>query len=163
MFQNSKSKILYFVTIVACLFIGFQAGNWYNNYKIVPIQQPKFSTESKSTSNYQIQENQPELENVNDSESINNQSQIPQKVYQVLQYIRKNHEAPDGYVGGRTFQNREGILPKLDEKHNKIRYQEWDVNPKIEGRNRGVERLVTSDEKAYYTNNHYKSFTEVNE
>jgi ribonuclease T1 len=41
----------------------------------------------------------------------------------------------------------------------KIKYFEWDVNPKIKGKNRGTERLVTDNEgKAYYTNNHYKTF-----
>lgn len=44
----------------------------------------------------------------------------------------------------------------------KIKYQEWDVNPKIEGRNRGVERLVTgNDDRAWYTKNHYKTFTQL--
>ena len=40
-----------------------------------------------------------------------------------------------------------------------IDYQEWDLNPKTQGKNRGTERLITgSDGKAYYMNNHYESF-----
>ena len=87
---------------------------------------------------------------------------IPPKVFKVLQYIKANNEAPDGYVGGRVFQNREGILDKRDASGKKIAYQEWDVNPKKNGVNRGTERLITgSDNRAWYTNDHYKSFKEV--
>lgn len=89
----------------------------------------------------------------------NKQGKIPQKVYEVLKYIKENGEAPDGYVGGRKFGNYEKLLPQKDENGHKINYQEWDVNPKKQGRNRGAERLVTgSDNKTYYTKNHYKSF-----
>ena len=87
---------------------------------------------------------------------------IPQKVYTTLNYIKQYHSAPDGYVGGRKFGNYENLLPKQDAAGNTISYQEWDVNPKIEGQNRGAQRLVTgSDGRAWYTANHYKSFTEV--
>ena len=89
-------------------------------------------------------------------------SSVPQKVYQTLDYIRKNNCAPEGYVGGRHFGNFEHNLPELDANGNTIEYQEWDVNPKTAGRNRGAQRLVTGDNgKAWYTDNHYKSFTEV--
>jgi ribonuclease T1 len=86
---------------------------------------------------------------------------IPKKVYEVLKYVRANGEAMQGYVGGRTFQNREKRLSMTDEKGKKIRYQEWDVNPKERGRNRGAERLITSDTKAFYTSDHYKTFQEI--
>lgn len=89
----------------------------------------------------------------------NKQSKIPQKVYEVLKYIKENGTAPDGYVGGRKFGNYEKHLPQKDENGRRINYQEWDVNPKKQGRNRGAERLVTgSDGRAYFTKNHYKSF-----
>jgi ribonuclease T1 len=89
-------------------------------------------------------------------------SNIPKKVYTVLAYIREHNDAPDGYVGGRTFQNREGRLDKKDASGKKIVYQEWDVNPKKRGVNRGAERLVTgSDNRAWYTSDHYKNFQEV--
>ena len=91
-----------------------------------------------------------------------NQSVVPKKVYDVLKYVRENGTAPDGYVGGRKFGNYENILPKKDKSGRKINYQEWDVNPKQQGRNRGAERLITgSDGKAYFTKNHYKSFVEI--
>lgn len=87
---------------------------------------------------------------------------VPHKVYVVLNYVLAHHQAMDGYVGGRIFQNREQELPETDSNGNPIEYQEWDVNPKIEGENRGTERLVTgSDGRAWYTDNHYKSFVQV--
>lgn len=87
------------------------------------------------------------------------QGRIPQKVYEVLKYIKENGTAPEGYVGGRKFGNYEKLLPQKDDNGRRINYQEWDVNPKQQGRNRGAERLVTgSDGRAYYTKNHYKSF-----
>jgi ribonuclease T1 len=89
-------------------------------------------------------------------------SAIPAKVYKVLDYIKKNGEAPDGYVGGRIFQNRERVLATKDATGSRIKYQEWDVNPKKQGKNRGAERLITgSDGRAWYTEDHYQSFVEV--
>lgn len=87
---------------------------------------------------------------------------IPPKVYKLLKHVGENGEAPEGYVGGRVFQNRERHLPVKDNTGQKIKYQEWDVNPKKKGKNRGTERLITgSDDKAWYTNDHYATFTEV--
>lgn len=87
---------------------------------------------------------------------------IPAKVYKVLKYVNENGEAPEGYVGGRIFQNRERHLPIKDGNNQKIKYQEWDVNPKKQGRNRGTERLITgSDRRAWFTNDHYATFIEV--
>lgn len=168
MFQNKKNNLIFLGAIVLSLFIGFKAGNWYNQYKIVPVEQYQ-EAENKTVINHnqeeekQIEETGFTEEKKQVSQNKTNAAEIPAKVYEVLKYIRQNHEAPNGYVGGRVFSNREKVLPQFDQDHHKIRYQEWDVNPKIEGRNRGTERLVTSDEKAYYTNNHYQSFTEVNE
>jgi len=97
----------------------------------------------------------------NDYQS-NKQNKIPQKVYEVLKYVKENGTAPEGYVGGRKFGNYENQLLQKDENGRRINYQEWDVNPKQQGRNRGAERLVTgSNEKAYFTKNHYKSFIEI--
>ncbi|WP_338874009.1 ribonuclease domain-containing protein [Spirosoma sp. SC4-14] len=94
--------------------------------------------------------------------ALRNQGTVPDKVLKVLEYVRRYGRAPDGYVGGRTFGNFEGHLPKQDASGQRIRYQEWDVNPKIQGKNRGTERLITgSDNHAYYTQDHYNSFTEI--
>ncbi|MFB9292215.1 ribonuclease domain-containing protein [Persicitalea jodogahamensis] len=90
------------------------------------------------------------------------QETIPPKVFEVLDYIRKNNRAPEGYVGGRRFGNFEKLLPQKTPAGKPIQYREWDVNPRQEGQNRGSERLVTgSDERAWFTRDHYNSFVEV--
>lgn len=83
---------------------------------------------------------------------------VPQKVFDVLAEIQaRRGQPPPGYVGGRTFENRERRLPKG-------RYREYDVNPKRPGRNRGPERLVIEQRtgKAFYTDDHYRTFTPIN-
>lgn len=93
------------------------------------------------------------------SEEVTPETQaVPQKVYDVLAAIQERRGKPlPGYVGGRVFENRERRLPKG-------RYREYDVNPKIPGRNRGAERLVIERRtgKAYYTRDHYRTFTLLN-
>lgn len=82
----------------------------------------------------------------------------PPKAKAVLEAVRKRHGEPlPGYVGGRSFQNRERRLPPGQ-------YREYDVNPRIPGRNRGAERLVIEQAtgKAYYTDDHYLTFTPMN-
>jgi ribonuclease T1 len=97
------------------------------------------------------------------SHSAAARSEIPAKVYKVLEYVKSNGKAPEGYVGGRKFGNFEKLLP-VSENGRKIKYQEWDVNPKTKGKNRGAERLVTgNNDRAYYTSDHYRSFTEIPE
>lgn len=60
---------------------------------------------------------------------------------------------PPGYVGGREFHNRERRLPAG-------RYREYDVHPRVPGRDRGPERLVVDRAagRAYYTGDHYRTF-----
>ena len=90
------------------------------------------------------------------------QNGVPAYALETLEYILEHDEAPDGYVGGRTFQNREGILPKSNSSGKKYQYREWDVHPKVDGQNRGAERLVTSNEQdAYFTSDHYRSFKKI--
>lgn len=90
-------------------------------------------------------------------------TKIPDYVLTVLNYVLQNDKAPSGYVGGRIFQNREKNLNEYDKNGIKINYREWDVHPKIKGKNRGAERLVTgSDKSAYYTSDHYQSFIKLN-
>ncbi|MBO0932666.1 ribonuclease domain-containing protein [Fibrella aquatilis] len=87
---------------------------------------------------------------------------IPRKAYDVLAYVRANGRAMDGYVGGRRFGNFENHLPRSGPDGKPIDYQEWDVNPKVPGQNRGTERLITgSDGRAWYTSDHYNTFTEL--
>lgn len=117
------------------------------------------NTRTSSAPSSQRQE--PNAGNAN-ADKTNTTGTIPQKVYDVLKYIRANHHAMPGYVGGRIFTNREKIVPTEDSNGNPIQYQEWDVNPKVQGQNRGTERILTgSDGRAWYTNDHYQSFEEI--
>ncbi|MGE3151501.1 MAG: ribonuclease domain-containing protein [Nitrospiraceae bacterium] len=79
---------------------------------------------------------------------------VPETAYEVLAVIQQNRgKPPPGYVGGRTFMNRERRLPSG-------RYREYDVHPFVPGRNRGAERIVVDQRsgKAYYTGDHYRTF-----
>lgn len=82
----------------------------------------------------------------------------PPKAYHLLEQIQSRGGIPlPGYVGGRDFQNRERRLPRGS-------YREYDVNPKIRGRGRDAERIVIEQRtgKAYYTGDHYRTFTPLN-
>ena len=83
---------------------------------------------------------------------------IPPVARETLKAIEARHGEPlPGYVGGRNFQNRERVLPRG-------RYREYDVHPKVPGKNRGAERIVINQAsgKAYYTADHYRSFVPMN-
>lgn len=83
---------------------------------------------------------------------------IPSKAQAVLKAIQnRDGDPPPGYVGGRTFHNRERRLPPG-------RYREYDVNPVRPGRSRGAERIVIDQQsgKAYYTDDHYRTFVPMN-
>jgi len=93
-------------------------------------------------------------------------SRIPQKATDTLGTVRQTGKAPQGYKGGRPFSNdgRGGgrVLPKTDANGNPVTYREFDVNPYQKGVNRGAERVVVgSNGKAYYTGDHYGTFTEI--
>lgn len=82
----------------------------------------------------------------------------PAKAYALLEALqRRNGEPLAGYVGGQVFQNRERRLPLG-------RYKEYDVNRKVPGRSRDAERLVIEQDtgKAYYTDDHYRTFFPLN-
>jgi ribonuclease T1 len=80
---------------------------------------------------------------------------VPQKALDVLQTVRTTGQPPDGYVGGRVFENREGRLPADGD------YREFDVDPHNGQRN--AERLIVEwkTKKAWYTGDHYQTFTEL--
>ncbi len=83
---------------------------------------------------------------------------VPSAARETLKAIEERHGEPlPGYVGGRTFQNRERVLPRGY-------YREYDVHPKMAGKNRGAERIVIDQRsgKAYYTADHYRSFIPMN-
>ena len=87
---------------------------------------------------------------------------VPAKVATVLHHIDTSHKPPPDYEGGRPFHNAEQRLPQKNKDGHAITYQEWDVNPKVQGVNRGAERLITgSDGSAYYTSDHYRTFIKL--
>lgn len=89
-------------------------------------------------------------------------NKIPAYAIETLKYVRERERAPDGFEGGRNFGNYERLLPQREKGGKAIKYREWDVKPRVQGRNRGAERLVTgSDGSAWYTSDHYKSFLPV--
>lgn len=147
------------------LLVGLSLGFFLGKMMVPPNQ--GVQSNSNSTTKYASSDNKSSTKSTfhEDTNTENNYSandEIPEKVYAVLKFIKEHHEAPAGYVGGREFKNRENQLPMYTNDHEKIKYQEWDVNPKIEGQNRGKERLVTGDdERNWYTNNHYKTFTQI--
>lgn len=86
-------------------------------------------------------------------------SGVPAMAFTVADYIEQNHAAPDGFIGGREFENRESLLPYKDDSQQAIIYHEYDIYPKVKGKNRGPERIILgSDKSRYYTANHYQSF-----
>lgn len=87
---------------------------------------------------------------------------VPAAAEEVLRYTDQHDRAPEGYEGGRPFHNLGEPLPTVDDGGRRIRYREWDIHPRQPGRNRGPERLVTgSDGSAYYTADHYRTFTKI--
>nr|WP_240978346.1 PA14 domain-containing protein [Planctomonas sp. JC2975] len=65
----------------------------------------------------------------------------------------------DEIPGGDPFENREGLLPKVDANGDPLSYQEWDVQFNDF---RGNIRLVTgSDGSAWVTIKHYRSFINI--
>ena len=63
--------------------------------------------------------------------------------------------APGKVIGGDTFQNREGLLPKKSGRT----YKECDIDT-LGKSSRGTKRIVFSnDGLVYYTDDHYESFT----
>ena len=78
----------------------------------------------------------------------------PEKAYRLLDALKRRNGNPlPGYVGGKPFQNRERRLPNG-------RYKEYDVNRRVPGHSRDAERLVIEQDsgKAYYTDDHYRTF-----
>lgn len=147
-------NILLIVGLISQIFLGCRQANKQESYKAAEAT-TQLPEQKESKKDRKTDEKTPDYQS-------NRQSKIPQKVYEVLKYIKENGVAPEGYVGGRKFGNYEKLLPQKDDNGRRINYQEWDVNPKQKGRNRGAERLVTgSDGRAYYTKNHYKTFIEI--
>ena len=86
---------------------------------------------------------------------------IPQEAYDTLNYVDQNGRPPQGYKGGKVFQNdgRGGgqVLPG-----NNTTYAEYDIHPKVPGVPRDAQRIVIgSDGSAWYTADHYTTFVNM--
>lgn len=146
--KNLLLRTLAFV--VLCLFTCFSA-NCYPTKNVILNNHNYIAETSEKTYYYEVL-----------LQSNLATQEIPQQAIKVLKFVRENGRPLNGYVGGKKFGNYEGLLPKKNQYNQNIHYREWDIYPKIEGKNRGAERLVTgSDKKAYYTKNHYQSFVEI--
>ncbi len=89
-------------------------------------------------------------------------SGVPSYALDVLAMIDETGEPPPGFVGGRRFENRERLLPERSEGGARVRYREYDVHEDDPDTSRGPERLVVGDDRsAYYTDDHYDSFTRI--
>lgn len=133
--------------VIACV-IGYFVGNNIaskNNKQNVVANNPTRNIEKNNTR---------EATSTNNSNTAN--VTVPAYVVEVFNYVITNKKAPNGFVGGRRFENRESQLPAGES------YQEWDVKPKVQGQNRGAERLITNSKNdGYYTSDHYKTFTKL--
>lgn len=70
-------------------------------------------------------------------------------------------QAPGTNAAG-TYFNKDKTLPVIDSAGNSITYKEFDVNDRLLGMRRDSERLLKgSSGKVYYTNDHYRSFIEI--
>jgi ribonuclease T1 len=156
-----KKYSQFIIGMLLGLIVGFFLGKMMVTTNQV-VQSFPNATKNYATSEKKLSNKSTFHEDSNTENNYSANDEIPEKVYTVLKYIKEHHEAPEGYVGGREFKNRENQLPMFTNDHEKIKYQEWDINPKIEGQNRGKERLVIGDdERNWFTNNHYKTFTQI--
>jgi ribonuclease T1 len=98
-----------------------------------------------------------ETSNVEKQKAKSAYEKVPAEAREVFEYVLKTGKTPKGYVGGRTWQNREKRLPKGGD------YREYDVHPKVQGRNRGAERIVIDFKsmKGWYTADHYQTFIPI--
>ncbi|MBB5635890.1 ribonuclease T1 [Pedobacter cryoconitis] len=130
------------LTLITCCVLLFSCrGAHSSNDQTISAQQNKTAISTLSSTD-------------TDAEDNIKVAGVPQKAYTVAAYVAKNNKAPQGYVGGTVFQNREGRLPPG------VAYKEYDINPKVRGKNRGAERIIIgADGIRYYTGDHYKTFT----
>ena len=90
-----------------------------------------------------------------------NAATVPQHAWDTLDYIKNNNGSPPkGYKGGQPFANdgRNGGERLPD---NYRPFREYDVHPKVIGQNRGMERIVIGSGAAWYTGDHYFTFTRM--
>jgi len=93
------------------------------------------------------------------------EKRVPQRAQHALGQIDQGEWPPRGIKGGGSFDNdgRGGgeVLPGTDASGKPITYQEWDVNPRGPGGRDAIRIVTGSDGSAYYTDDHYKTFTRM--
>lgn len=79
---------------------------------------------------------------------------VPAVAVEIYHHVVTTGRPPAGYVGGRAWHNRERSLPPGG------KYREFDIHPKVRGRNRGPERIIVDDatRRGWYTPDHYRTF-----
>jgi len=90
---------------------------------------------------------------------------VPENAWATFGRVQSKGSPLPGYKGGSTFgstgQAGGQVFPRSTSGGSPITYREWDVNPYVKGVDRRAERIVTgSDGSAYYTSDHYRSFTQ---
>ncbi|MDO4712288.1 MAG: RHS repeat-associated core domain-containing protein, partial [Candidatus Saccharibacteria bacterium] len=93
---------------------------------------------------------------------------IPNHAQSMIGRIRANNFSPPPGVSSKPYQNNPQKFgtgekpPDFDRLGQPIKYREYDVHPLKPGVNRGRERIVVgNDSSIYYTNDHYETFTIV--
>jgi ribonuclease T1 len=155
--EFSKNKLWFYLLLAFGLGSGIA---YFASNKSVTVEDKNVPTDVSKSSEPKTANRESSNSYVQESSSspIVSDGKAPAHALETLEYVLEHNKAPEGYIGGRTFQNREGILPR----GSSLRYQEWDVHPKSHGENRGGERLLTcSDGSAYYTGDHYRSFVKL--
>lgn len=154
--MNSKtSRAWIHFVLLALMVVGLIGLKLYQN------RQEKKASDSRNEEKYKGRFDTATTDIFGDKNAVKNNA-IPEYVYKTFEYISKNNQAPNGFIGGRIFSNREKRLIQFDDYNRRIKYREWDVHPKVSGKSRGAERLITgSDSSAYYTKDHYKTFIKI--
>ena len=99
---------------------------------------------------------------VTDASKISDKTRV--EIDKVIDYAKKNDGKPlyNNKSTQNKFNNKEKLLPKFDKNGNEITYKEYDISKARVPSDRGLKRVVIgSDGKKYYTNDHYKTFTEI--
>lgn len=151
--MDKKIKILFTVIVLVCLIFSIYSF----------IGRTGVTGHEEIHTNATIMENGSYIKEMDVAEYIDTYHKLPHN------YISKKNAnklgwragpvdkyAPGKSIGGDVFTNEQGVLPRGE------KYIECDINNN--GSNpRNAERIVFSlnDYDIYYTNNHYKSFTEL--
>ncbi len=172
--KNKAFNLLALILTILMVFTGCASiNNDIDSENNIPIVEDTDDSDSNNEENTEEQE-QPET-------AIDENGTYTDP-YQVAEYIHTYNKLPSNFItkkvaaelgwqsekgnlwevtdkmsiGGDKFGNREGLLPKKEDRI----YYECDVN--YEGGYRGAERIVFSnDGLVFYTDNHYESFSQL--